>query len=419
MARNGNTKKRLRQWPVIREIETANKTVFEVDTGSRVKNRIRVRFDDPDQAEAEAERIRADFKRTGTSAFDLSQGERLDAMRAVKILGDLNVSLVDAADFYRIHAKPSGGDRTIREVWNELKDYKDTRQRVRPRYLEDLNLRLYGFIYSFGERDVKEVSAEEIETWLYADKTISEVTRHNIYRYISVLFSYAQGKRDKRVSTANPYRIDNPIQRVTEPTIEQKSPEILNIQQVKVLLDAAQQSNDRLGLLPYVVLALFCGIRSSELILLDWRDVNLVKGQLTIHGRIAKKRSIRNIPIPENARNWLAPYAKKSGPVSPINCIARFTRVVKEAGWVTSKKGKEKSTWPTNAMRHCYGSYLFAMTENAPVVSARMGHKGDDVLFAHYRALCDKSDAEAYFSILPPWQEKIKVLGHSDLQEAL
>ena len=393
-----NGKRKKRTWPVIRQIDGKTATVWELDTGSRVSPRVRKRFETEGHALAEAEKIRAEYRKHGLSAFEITVTQREDARQALAILQGTETSLTEAARFYASHRMPGGGDRTVREVWFELREYKERMQRKRPRYLADLRTKLAAFVQTFGDRDIKSVSASEIEEWLYGDHTIGEVTRGNTYRYLSVFFSFAQGKRDRRHPTVAPYRVDHPMIAVTRPTHDAKMPTILTVMEAKTLINAAVE-HDKYDLLPYVALGLFCGIRAAELERLDWKHVNLAKGQVTISSEIAKKRRIRNIPIPKKAVTWLLPYAKKAGPLAPINCTARFHRFVRAAGF-------EK--WPINAMRHSFGSYFYALRDDAPATAARLGHQGDAMLFDHYRALADKEDAEAYFAIVAPWAEKIE-----------
>ncbi len=383
---------RVKAWPRIREIQMATKTVWEVDTGSKLRNRIRKKLDTPEMAEALAEKLRVEHHNEGVSAFDLSMQEKQDAKEALALLNGRGVTLRDAVGYYLLHNEPPGGKKTVSDVSLEVLEYKEDRQRKRPRYVADLRNKFRSFIAEFGHRPVNEVTPSEIETWLFRDKEISELTRDNYYRALSVLFSFAQGRRDRRQATAKPYRIDNPMEAVTKPTFEREPPKILTVAQTKKLLRAARDTQADLGLLPYVVLSLFCGVRAEELRKLQWPDLNLKRKQITIPARVAKKRRLRNIPLPAAAVQWLRPFANCSGNIVPKNCDRRFQRLAKAAGF---------TTWPQNAMRHSFGSYFYAMTEDAQATTARLGQKGDDVLFEHYRALCGKHEANGYFALVP------------------
>ena len=394
-------KTRLREWPRVRRVELKTKTAWIVDTGSLITPRIRKKFEDAEAAESYAERLSLEHRHEGLSAFTLNVGQKDDARSALEILSGLNVSLREVAEFYRKHHQPIGGVRTLREVFDEMLAFKRDVQKKRPTYIADLKARLHNFLQCFGDRQIIEVTSTELHDWLYSNTAVTELTRSNVYRYVSLLFSYAQGKRDRRHPTAKTYRVDNPMHSVTRPSFELAPPKILTVEQAERLLRAAAATQEKLNMLPYVVLGLFCGVRSEELRGLTWGDVKLSKGEVTIPARIAKKRRMRNIPLPKNALTWLLPFKDATGPVTPKNSAKKVPKVATAAGF---------SEWPHNALRHSFGSYLFALTEDSQVTSARLGQKSDDVLFTHYRSLTGKHEAKAFFnltraSVLSPKEE--------------
>jgi Site-specific recombinase XerD len=388
MARTKKT--RLRSWPVIRRLELKTKTVWVVDTGSVIEPRIRKKFESSEQAETYAERLRTERHNEGVAAFTLSPAEKEDARLAMDQLRALNVSLLDAAKFFRLHHRAPADSKSAREVFEEMIAYKRDQQKARPRYIRDLKARLHGFLQAFGDRKIHEIGPDEIKEWLFSDTEISELTRDNIHRNASVLFAYAQGKRGRRHPPGHVYRVDNPMSAVPKPVFQLEPPKILSVAQAKSLLRAAHESQEKHGMLPYIVLGLFAGIRAEELKGLTWADVQIARKQVTVPARIAKKRRLRNIPLGPAALSWLAPFKKAEGPISP----KRSERLLAKVGMLAGI-----SEWPTNALRHSYGSYLFALTEDAQLTSARLGQKGDEVLFTHYRALAGMPEAKAYFQL--------------------
>lgn len=385
-------KHRTKEWPIIRVIQRKRKTIWEVDTGFTVVPRVRKKFDDKDIADAFAEKLKRQRVHEGLSSFELTIAQRQDAQQALAVLEGLNVSLKDAAEFYKKHSLVANSKKTVKETWEELVTFKERIQKKRRGYVDGIRSRLKHFVVEFGERHVAELTPSELQEWLYRDQAISDLTRKNYFALLSVLFSFAQGKRHRRRPTAAPYRLDNPMESVARPDFTVEPPGILTVAETKKLLRHAHGTQSTHGMLPYVVLALFCGVRAAELAQLTWTDVNFRKSQVTIPARIAKKRRLRNIPIPSNALKWLADLRDAEGPIAPPDCAHRLGRLVRDAGF---------DKWPKNALRHSFGSYLFALNDNAQETSARLGHKGDDVLFEHYRALADKQEAKRYFDLTP------------------
>ena len=392
-----STKPKVRTWPKIREGVTKGGALFwEVDSGSRLAVRVRQRFEDETQAEDFAEDLRSRLKREGESGFMLTASERENAIEALRELEGTGATLLDAARHYRQHNQPAGGDKTVADVVSEFIDFKTDRQKSRPRYVKDMNSKLSRFAKTFGNRPVKDVTSQEIEQWLYEDTTIGELTRENYFRALTVLFNYAKGRRVGRAFIAKPYRIDNPMDSVHRPVLEETAPEILTVDQARKLLEAARKLDESKGMLAFITLGLFTGLRTSELLQIGWEHVRL-DGEndsfVTVPGTIAKKRRIRNVPIPKAARSWLTlAWRNPSGQVAPPNAERKLPEVAAVA---------KIKPWPSNAMRHSFGSYAYADCDDSARVSAWLGHRGDSMLFEHYRALASKKDAKRFFAIIP------------------
>ena len=72
------------------------------------------------------------------------------------------------------------------------------------------------------------------------------------------------------------------------------------------------------GLIPFVTLGAFAGIRHAEIQRLDWKDIRFEEdGIIEIHAGNAKTASRRTVPIVENLRQWLLPHRLASGLVCP------------------------------------------------------------------------------------------------------
>jgi integrase len=180
---------------------------------------------------------------------------------------------------------------------------------------------------------------------------------------------------------------------------EAREPSILTPTQAEKLLRAALDHPD-LDLLGAVTLALFCGLRTEEIKRLDWKSVRLADTPpvITIGAKIAKKRRIRHVEIAPAGLPWLALVPDRTGPVTRSahanDYQQRFRKLVTLAGF---------DRWETNAMRHSFGSYHYALHGDSLATARLLGHKASDqVLFDHYRALATKDTATAYFSIQPP-----------------
>jgi integrase len=141
----------------------------------------------------------------------------------------------------------------------------------------------------------------------------------------------------------------------------------------------------------YFAIGAFTGLRSAELIRLEWEDVNFARGYIQVGKSKAKTATRRLVPIQPNLEMWLAPYRAKSGLIFVSEHAAdRAIAQAKAAG----------IEWPNNVLRHSYATYRLAHCQDAARVALEMGNS-PQMLFRNYRELADEQDAAAWFGIAP------------------
>ena len=98
------------------------------------------------------------------------------------------------------------------------------------------------------------------------------------------------------------------------------------------------------GLILFVTLGAFAGIRHAEIQRLDWKDIRFEDGIIEIHAGNAKTASRRTVPIVENLRQWLLPHRLASGLVCPcrnvafeMHLIAKRANEARRAAWAKSR----------------------------------------------------------------------------------
>ena len=71
---------------------------------------------------------------------------------------------------------------------------------------------------------------------------------------------------------------------------------------------------DDLELLPFLVLGLFCGVRSDgELQKLQWSDIDLNDKIVTIRPEVSKTKRRRFVDLSNNAKAWLQLFIQRAG----------------------------------------------------------------------------------------------------------
>ena len=148
---------------------------------------------------------------------------------------------------------------------------------------------------------------------------------------------------------------------------------------------------------PWIAIRAFAGLRSCEVLKLDWCNVDLEEGIITVTAKTAKKkggrRERRNVPISKNLSAWLTPCAVKDGPFVEVGSKA-FEELQTKA---VTAAGLE---WRKNALRHSAISYRVAQTQNVAQVALEAGNS-PKVIFTNYLSLMKPAEAAAWYAITP------------------
>jgi integrase len=329
-------------------------------------------------AQTAIDRVKIKIAKGGIDALSLGDSLRLMAFEGAEALKPYNKTIADAVTFYVNHLKASQRSITVAAL---VERYMATQTRNSEVHQKDLSRRYSRFCASFGPRPVHTVTALEIKDWIDALNP-APVSFNNWRDRLGFLFGYAV---EEKVLAENP--IDKRFKR--RETVDE-APEIFTIDELSRLLNAATPE-----LLPILAIGAFTGIRTAELMRLDWQDVNFATGFVSVKGRKAKSRRHRSIEMHPNLKEWLAPYKGRTGKIwnGTLNMLYYALRGV--------CKGSGLATWPNNGLRHSYASHFLVRYENQNLLALNLGHVGSDLIFSNYRALVTKTDAERYFEIRP------------------
>ena len=371
--------KKKRQWPnVYARTHRSGETGYIVDLGLINGNRERHSFASKAEADTFAETKRVERRNEGTSALALSQETRQDAAKAVGILSPHGVSLQQAAEYYAQHVLAYRDTPQASEIAKRLIADAEKNDR-RDRTVSELRLRLTTFVEDFEGRRLSEITVEEIEEWIN-EEDWSPRTRINYLTKISQLFNYAL--RHRWVDA-------NIVDRIERPATEDKEPGVFSVAQTESLLKHA----DQFGLLPYVALGFYAGLRSAELLRLEWAAVSLTEKSIVVGAQVAKKRSRRVVEMCPALEAWLSPRIRKNGPVIDLIGFRQCLDGLRAAAGLDE--------WPHNGLRHSFASYHLAAFGDAMKTATMLGHKDPGVIHNHYKALVQKSEAEKFWALRP------------------
>jgi integrase len=351
--------------------------------------RIRETFSTKAEAETRAAQIRNQVANEGAAAFALPATIRVEALKAVEKLKPYEgETITGAVEHYVEHVLKYRAAPTVTEIVNRLVAEAEGNKR-RDRTIQDLRMRLEHFAKTFGDRQLSSITREQLAEWLN-DPSWSARSRINYGVKVSQLYNYA---------IRNGWAEYNIAASIPRPTAEDAEPEIFTVEQAARLLENAAEYD----LLPYVAIGLFAGLRSAEVLRLEWSAVKLAERSIIVGAGVAKKRSRRVVEINDTLAAWVAECSKSKGVV--VECQQRelYKRLTKLA----NAAGLE--TWPDNALRHSCASYSLAMTGDAVRVAYQLGNSAD-VVHRHYKALVTKADAERFWALRPTAEGGEKIL---------
>jgi integrase len=393
-----------KQWPRVQWV--AGKNAWMVDariggSGSRTYHR-----DKPDKdgrmvkgrdwANDWAEQLRGERAKRGEFGI-IQAGEEL---------AKYGKTINDAVNYYLGYLASQAKSIKIEKCIEQFHEARKTAG-LSKRYLLDLKMRLSTFEDSFPDLLMAEVTTKAVDEWLDGLQTegdekkgkqarpLAAWTRNTFRRDVRTLFSFAV---KRGYCSTNPVEATQRVKSVDKPV------EILTPEEVETLLTKCPDD-----MVPYFALGCFAGLRSAELAKLDWKEIRLDEGHLEVTAAKAKTRRRRLVDLSPNLIAWLRPHAKESGKVAVGDLPRKLRPAYRKAGY--GKPGtetpKEKTDglvirrpWPTNCMRHSFGSYHLAKHKDAARLALLMGNS-PQVIFAHYREVVRPADAERYWAIVP------------------
>lgn len=136
------------------------------------------------------------------------------------------------------------------------------------------------------------------------------------------------------------------------------------------------------------------GLRTQEILRLDWADVWRVPGHIEVTSAKAKTRQWRLVEVCSALQAWLKPFRQhKSGKLWPENdniFQKDFLQFCEHAG-VTRK---------ANGLRHAFCTFHFALHSNENLTAAQAGNS-PGMVHSHYKGLATRKEAQAWFAVKP------------------
>ena len=343
--------------------------------------RKRLFFRSMKDARAELDRLQIKVRREGQAGLDLPDSVRVQAAESSKLLAKYpGRSILDAVRFYIAHLEALNSSVALEALITEYLQSKE-RAGLSSDHLSDVVGRLRRFCSSFGDRMIRTITPRELEDWLHALR-LSGQSVNNFRAVIRAMFSYAV-QRD--------YLERNLLDAVPRVKLVRRAPAIFSPEELTKLLEAAPKE-----LLAPLAIGAFGGLRTAELMRLNWQEVRLERGYIEVTARKAKTAQRRLVKIEPCLSAWLSLCRPALQEGSVYGEPDRFYH--KEVAKLCQSIGLK---WKPNGLRHSFASYHLAKSKDAPRLALEMGHINAQMIFNHYREVVTPGEAERYWQIFP------------------
>jgi integrase len=253
-----------------------------------------------------------------------------------------------------------------------------------PPWLKTLQSQLNKFAAHFNCSLIS-ITATQFESWLRG-LHVKLITRQNYHAAVLQLVRYARKNRH----LAESWNEIPPVDRESN-TAEIR---ILTPEQMTDLLAVAPES-----LVPFLAICGFAGVRHREIFApyktpLDWSCINLEARTIYIPKAISKTDD-REVPISDNLHAWLAPRARRNGPICTLRSISNALTKAKRAAGIPAGRDETRNT-----LRKSYISYRKALIADIARVADEAGNSVAKIK-SNYKRTVPQSEAKRWFAIMP------------------
>jgi integrase len=335
------------------------------------------------EATAVCEQLKARRDNFGISLNALTPTRIAEAAEAYNLLEGRDISLLSVVRAHLGIEDQRSASIPFRELCTL---YIESRQDRDEKHLASMRRTMNRFP-SLHNCPVSDISHRDLEPLL---NEIVPGGRNLPMRHLRAFFNYGI-KRE--------YLAKNPITQLDFVESVPKEVEVISPGDVARMLETALKKD--LGLLPYLTLGFFCGIRpEGELTLLRWSDVYLQERSVTVRADYSKTKRKRFIDLSGNAIAWLEAYRQHGGACEgPIVAYGECTLSKRRH---QNRIAAGVTHWPNSAMRHSYCSYWLAMHKDINKLVLQSGHTSVDTMWRHYHRGTTEAEAKKFWAIMPP-----------------
>ena len=238
------------------------------------------------------------------------------------------------------------------------------------------------YLKQYGIDSFDHCTLSVIREYVYTSKDSRNLSPNSVRLLISVLKSFFNYLSDENLISSNPTRkikLPKKVASVPKAIAKFEIEKILNAINISPHRCQKNQIRDKL----IISMLYYTGIRKSELLALNWNDINLEKSVLTI--RSGKGRKYRTIPIHPKLQKLLDMYLSQRLP------LTNYALFVGEQGKQLSKNsfdnilkmylklsGLDSKGFSAHCFRHSFATHLVESGVDIFTVQELLGHASLD-----------------------------------------
>jgi integrase len=262
------------------------------------------------------------------------------------------------------------------------------RAQLSAKYAENKALLLRRFATTFKNTSVADLAKQHLDLFVGSLKKAFGVetakTRNHYRGAIRSFFGWCV--RKDYLSPTNRLTEADAMQTELANTAEV---EFYTPKEFRTLLEAAEGPMQAL-----MAIGGFCGLRTAELLRLDWAEIWRIEGHIEVGREKAKTRQRRLVEICPALTAWLEPFRSYTDGRIWNNTESVFQ---KAALALAEQAGVERKD---NALRHSFCTYHFARHANENLTAQQSGNS-PTMIHQHYKGLATKAEAEKWFAVAP------------------
>ena len=294
------------------------------------------------------------------------------------------VTLDRALAFFEAHHRPEIQEVTI---YNAREEFLDTRVGLSPKTVQFYTSSTKHLLRPDPNRPVHAITVGDLEKVLGRFPSVN--SRRTIKTALGVFFNWAMRHH---------YCLEDPTKRLDKIPQPATPVVILAMEEIERLLRASiDYRNGEMA--PLVAIALFAGLRPSELAALKPEDVSDERIRVT-GGKMARRKVKRAVPISPILEKWLKAHPFTGVPSQ--DALAYRMRILRDA--------TEAKKWVPDVLRHTSITYQAERDRNEGVTAFNNG-TSKEMMDRHYRdVIDDPEEVKKFWALGPESLSRVKVV---------